>query len=103
MLTIRQAKKYKLKNVYSDYDSILTYNASGYADYSDLIDACYDAISKVNVEAGRMLKENIQDRSARTGLAMAGWSPKHTDMEAQAAELWNWGGQSSQSYEEIIS
>ncbi|KAF4122244.1 polyamine oxidase [Geosmithia morbida] len=89
------AKKYDLKTVYSDYDSILTYNASGYADYSHLVDECYEAIQEMTLEAGHMLTENIQDRSARSGLAMAGWNPEHSDMEAQAAELWNWDFESA--------
>lgn len=43
------------------------------------------------IEAGRLLAENIQDRSAKSGMAVAGWSPQHSDMKAQAAEYWNWG------------
>lgn len=38
-----------------------------------------------------MLKENLQDQNARTGLAVAGWRPRKDDMAAQAVEWWNWG------------
>lgn len=45
----------------------------------------------MNVEAGRLLAENLQDQSVRSGLALAGWNPKHGDMAAQAVEWWKWG------------
>lgn len=45
----------------------------------------------MNVEAGRLLAENLQDQSVRSGLALAGWRPRHGDMAAQAIEFWSWG------------
>lgn len=38
-----------------------------------------------------MLVQNVQDQTARTGFALAGWRPKKDDMKAQAVEWWNWG------------
>ncbi|KAL7956833.1 hypothetical protein V8C34DRAFT_315376 [Trichoderma compactum] len=58
------AKKYHLANTYSNYDSILTYDETGYTDYSD--------------------------QTMRAGLSAAGWNAKHGDMKRQAAEWWNW-------------
>ncbi|KAJ2968877.1 hypothetical protein NQ176_g8960 [Zarea fungicola] len=84
------AKKYGLKNTYSNYSSILTYNETGASDYSSLLDTYTDAYDKAASTAGRLLAENIQDQTARAGLALAGWNPKHSDMAAQAVEWWNW-------------
>jgi polyamine oxidase len=41
--------------------------------------------------AGRILTQNLQDQTARTGLALAGWRPRKNDMAAQAVEWWSWG------------
>lgn len=38
-------------------------------------------------DAGYILSSNLQDRSFRSGLSLAGWKPGR-DMEAQAAEWW---------------
>jgi polyamine oxidase len=92
-----QAKKYGLQNTFSNYSSILTYNETGPADYIDLLDTCSEAYSKAAAKAGRLLAENLQDQTARAGLALAGWNPKHSDMAAQAVEWWSWGKISSYS------
>ncbi len=86
-----QSKKYNLTNTYSNYSSILTYNETGYTDFSHLLDVYEEAASGMNIEAGRLLAENLQDQSARSGLALAGWNPKHSDMAAQAVDYWSWG------------
>ncbi|KAI1326643.1 amine oxidase [Xylariaceae sp. FL0255] len=83
------AKKYHLKNTYSDYDSILTYDGTGYSNYTDLIDEMYDLYDIAAEEAGYYLTENLQDTSARAGFSLAGWKPKK-DMKKQAVEWWNW-------------
>ncbi|EQL04233.1 Amine oxidase [Ophiocordyceps sinensis CO18] len=84
------AKKHKLQSTYSDYKSILTYNETGYANYSHLLGTYEEARGRMNVEAGRLLAENLQDQSVRSGLALAGWRPRHGDMAAQAIEFWSW-------------
>ncbi|KAK4061428.1 hypothetical protein Trihar35433_9755 [Trichoderma harzianum] len=84
------AKKYHLANTYSDYDSILTYDETGFTDFSGLIDEYGTAYDKAAAKAGRLLVQNLQDQTMRAGLSTAGWNPKHGDMKKQAAEWWNW-------------
>ncbi|KAJ3499699.1 hypothetical protein NLG97_g150 [Lecanicillium saksenae] len=84
------AKKHGLKNTFSNYSSILTYNETGAVDYMDLLDKYSEAYEKAAAKAGRLLAENLQDQTARAGLALAGWNPKHSDMAAQAVEWWSW-------------
>lgn len=38
-------------------------------------------------DAGYILTENLQDRSVRSALSLAGWKPRK-NMEAQAIEWW---------------
>lgn len=85
------AKKYHLQNTYSNYSSILTYNETGYTDYRHLLDLYSNVSTTAGEEAGRILTENLQDQTARTGLAVAGWRPRKDDMAAQAVEWWSWG------------
>ncbi|OCK75495.1 amine oxidase [Lepidopterella palustris CBS 459.81] len=83
------AKKYNISNEYSNYSSILTYDQTGYNDYASLIDDFGNAYSTMEQNAGYILSENLQDQSARAGLALAGWKPKQ-DMHKQAVEWWQW-------------
>lgn len=83
------AQKYNLSNTYSNYSSILTYNETGYTDYSSLLDDFEDAYSSLEQDAGYILTQNLQDRSIRAGLMLADWKPKR--MEQQAVEWWEWG------------
>lgn len=80
-----------MSNTYSNYSSILTYNETGFVDYSSLLDDWSEAYDKAAAKAGYMLKNNIQDQTARTGLALSGWRPDADDMAAQAVEWWSWG------------
>ncbi|KAL5363028.1 amine oxidase [Aspergillus floccosus] len=84
------AKKHNLKNHYSNYDSILTYDEHGYVDFQNVLDEYDEASEKASQEAGRLLVQNVQDMTARSGFALAGWNPGHDDMKAQAVEWWNW-------------
>jgi polyamine oxidase len=86
-----QAKKHNLTNTPSNYDSILTYNETGYADYTSTLAEYALAREKASLHAGRILNSNLQDMTARSGLALAGWRPRRDDMVAQAVEWWNWG------------
>ncbi|KAI1268404.1 amine oxidase [Xylariaceae sp. FL1019] len=83
------AKKYGINNTYSDYDSILTYDTAGAADYGTLFDEMDDAYTATEEAAGYILKKNLQDSSMRAGYSVAGWKPKK-DMKAQAVEWWYW-------------
>lgn len=56
-----------------------------------MLDDFEDLYDDASEQAGILLKENLQDQTARTGLALAGWRPKVDDMKAQAVEWWEWG------------
>ncbi|KAG6115909.1 hypothetical protein E4U13_002261 [Claviceps humidiphila] len=94
------AQKHGLKNTNSNYSSILTYNETGHTDYHELILEYSKAWGQASAKAGRMLAENLQDETARTGLALAGWNPKHSDMKRQAVEWWNWDWEAARSPED---
>ncbi|KAG9245157.1 putative flavin-containing polyamine oxidase [Calycina marina] len=91
------AKKYKLTNTYSDYDSIITYDETGPVNYTDLLNVDFeDAYATVEQDAGYLLTENLHDRSYRTALSLAGWKPKK-DMLKQAVEWWEFDWEYSYS------
>ena len=85
------AKKWGLNNTYSNYSSILTYNETGYTDFSALLDEYENKFETASELAGTILKENYQDMTVRSGLSLADWKPKRDDMTAQAVEWWEWG------------
>lgn len=91
LTTCRQAQKFNLKNTYSNYSSILTYNETGYVDYTNVLHEYEQHSSKAVEQAGVLLKQNLQDQTARSGYALAGWRPRVDDMAAKAVEWWNWG------------
>ncbi|KAL4927534.1 putative flavin containing polyamine oxidase [Aspergillus undulatus] len=93
------AQKYQLQNTWSDYDSILTYNETGYTDYTDVLDTYSTARQKASEHAGQILNDNFQDMTARSGLALSGWKPRRDDMTAQAVEWWNWDWEGAYSPE----
>ncbi|KAL2843733.1 amine oxidase [Aspergillus pseudoustus] len=94
------AKKWGLNNTFSNYSSILTYNETGYTDYSALLDDYETLYESAEEQAGVLLKENLQDQTARTGLALAGWKPKLDEMARQAVEWWEWDWEDAFSPEE---
>lgn len=66
-------------------------------DFTDLIaDFEGDPYSTVEQDAGYILSDNLQDRSFRSGLSLAGWKPG-MDMEAQAVEWWEFDWEYGQS------
>lgn len=66
-------------------------------DFTDLIDNYEgDPYSTVEQDAGYILSDNLQDRSFRSGLSLAGWKPGN-DMEAQAVEWWEFDWEYGQS------
>ena len=84
------AQLYNLTNTYSNYSSIETFDESGAVDFTDVItDFEDDPYSTLEQDAGYILVDNLQDRSVRSGLSLAGWKPKR-DMHAQAVEWWEW-------------
>ncbi|KAI9710894.1 MAG: hypothetical protein M1828_002005 [Chrysothrix sp. TS-e1954] len=83
------AKKYNIANTYSNYTDIATYDETGKVDYSDRLDDFEDAYSTLEQDAGYILKENLHDQSARSGLTLSGWEPRG-NMKKEAAEWWEW-------------
>lgn len=83
------SKKWNISNVYSDYDSILTYDETGASNYTNILSEYDDASAVAVADSGYILAENLQDTSARTGLSLAGWRP-NGDMKMAAVEWWNW-------------
>lgn len=83
------SKKWNVSNVYSDYDSLATYDETGASDYAGVLAEYDDASATAYADAGYYLTENLQDPAARVGLALAGWTPAG-DMKKAAVEWWNW-------------
>lgn len=84
-----QAKIYHVENTYSNYSSILTYNETGYTDYTSLFDDYEDAYATVEQDAGTILTENLLDRNIATAFTLAGWQPRR-DPAKQAIDWWEW-------------
>ncbi|KAF4625278.1 hypothetical protein G7Y89_g12888 [Cudoniella acicularis] len=82
------AQKWGINNTYSNYSSILTYDQTGFVDYSSYFDDYNNAYSVLEQEAGTILTQNYQDRTMRTGFSIADWKPKK-DVQKQAVEWWN--------------
>ncbi|KAL9637820.1 MAG: hypothetical protein Q9164_001963 [Protoblastenia rupestris] len=82
------AKKYDLTNTYSDFSSIQTFTEEGAVDYTNLFDIFDEAYAVVEQDAGYIFTENLQDRSFRSGLSLAGWKPR---MNKQAGAV-EWFG-----------
>ncbi|GFF51661.1 putative flavin-containing polyamine oxidase [Aspergillus lentulus] len=91
------ARKHNLTVTHSNYSSIRTYNETGFIDYRHLLREYAEAYRTASKEAGRIMTENLQDQTARTGLALAGWRPRKDDSAAQAVEWWNWDWESAQT------
>ncbi|KAF4982180.1 hypothetical protein FZEAL_2157 [Fusarium zealandicum] len=85
----RLAQKHKVKNNYSNYSSIITYDQDGPVDYMDVLDLFDEKFDIAQQEAGYIMTQNLQDTSTRAGLSLAGWKPKK-DPHAWAAEWWGW-------------
>ncbi|KAI1423548.1 amine oxidase [Xylaria sp. FL1777] len=93
------AKKYGLKNTFSNYSSILTYDEGGLADFGALFDEMDANYSIAEQDAGYVLTDNLQDTSMRAAFSIAGWKPKK-DMHAQAIEWWYWDWETAWSPEQ---
>jgi polyamine oxidase len=65
--------------------SVLTYDQNGLVDYIDKYIDFETAYSVVEKDAGYILSENLQDRSFRAALNLAGYKPRG-DAHAQAVE-----------------
>ncbi|KAH7153471.1 hypothetical protein EDB81DRAFT_719487, partial [Dactylonectria macrodidyma] len=85
----RLAQKHKIKSVYSDGDSLVTYDETGEYNFSSIIADFDDKWEVAMADAEKIKDDNLQDTSVRAGLSLAGWKPKK-NMHAQAAEWWGW-------------
>ncbi|KAE8152320.1 hypothetical protein BDV25DRAFT_138010 [Aspergillus avenaceus] len=94
------AKEFGLQTTYSNYSNVSTYNEHGYKDYSHLLDQFDEAYDIASPAAGQLLVDNLQDQTAKAGLALAGWKPKSHDMEAQAVDWWSWDFESAYTPQE---
>ncbi|KAH8685850.1 putative flavin-containing polyamine oxidase [Tricladium varicosporioides] len=81
------AKKWGIKNTYSNYSSIETYDQTGASDYTSYFDQYEAAYATVEQDAGKILTQNYQDRTMRTGFSIADWKPMKY-MQKQAIEWW---------------
>ena len=81
-----QTVSQRRKNNSFIHSSIQTYTPNGQKDYVGKLDDFENAYSSVEYDAGMILSENLQDRSFRSGLSLAGYNPSE-DIEAQA---WEW-------------
>ena len=82
---LSKVEKYNVKNYFSNFSSLLTYDTNGAVDYLDKLDTFGISYSIVEQDAGTILLENLQDRSFRAALNLAGWTPTG-DPQAQAVE-----------------
>lgn len=87
------AKKHSVKNTYSNYSSIQTFDETGPSDFTHLLDAYEESYAAVEQDAGYILTDNLQDTSMRAGLSLRDWKPRK-DMHAQAVEWWEWDWES---------
>ncbi|KAM5344444.1 hypothetical protein ACJ41O_012980 [Fusarium nematophilum] len=83
------AQKYGIKNRYSNYSAIVTYDEKGESDYLDLVDLFDEKFEIAQADAGYIQTDNLQDTSMRAGLSLAGWKPQK-DPKKLAAEWWGW-------------
>jgi polyamine oxidase len=87
-----------LTSVYSDSDSIATYDWTGPNDFTDLLDEFDESWVTAQQLAGTILLENQEDMSARAGLWQSGWRPKQ-DPHREAVEWWLWDWEAAQTPE----
>jgi len=56
-------------------------------DFTNLFNDYQAAYSTLQQDAGYILADNLQDRSVRSGLSLAGWHPRQNKAQ-QAVEWW---------------
>ncbi|KAI0425740.1 putative flavin-containing polyamine oxidase [Xylaria sp. FL1042] len=92
-------QKWKIKNHFSNYSNILTYNETGLVDFSEEIDAFGSAMEEMEERAGEILGENQQDSTLRAGLSLIGWKPSQRPYPA-ASETGDADGEQAATPEE---
>lgn len=81
-----QAKKHNIRSTTSNASRIDTFTPQGRKDYRAKQDVFDEAYKIMEQDAGVILKENLQDRSFRAGLRLAGYDSAR-DPEAS---VWEW-------------
>jgi polyamine oxidase len=72
---------------------LTTFDADGPTDYQYAIHEFTDALSKVTMDAGSLLLNNLQDRTFRAAFRLQGWDPAKNDSYRQTAEWWLFDGE----------
>ncbi|KAJ4984099.1 N1-acetylpolyamine oxidase [Stagonosporopsis vannaccii] len=81
------AKQTNLSSTYSNLSNIATFDETGASDYLDILDEYDEIAGAVEQAAGRILSENLQDRSQRALLSENGWKTKR-DSHRKAVDWW---------------
>ncbi|KAJ6482097.1 amine oxidase [Mycena vitilis] len=85
------ARKHNLTAVESDYyDSIVTYDEAGPADYLDVFDKAIDAYTNLTVVGGARVPAKQVDATCRTGYSLVGAKPKTPQEMASEYYLFDW-------------
>lgn len=84
-----QTKKWNVTTALWD-ESLLTYDENGPADMSIALEELSDALPRFLTDAGSILSQNLQDRSARAGFDLVDWKPGN-DSHKQALEWMTFG------------
>lgn len=79
----------------------MTYGVTGPVDYLSKVDDFSDAYSIVEHDAGYILEENLQDKSFRAALNIAGWKP-FGDPQALAVEWYEMDYENAQTVVSIL-
>ena len=82
---MKKAQKYNVTNFFTNLSSLLTYDSTGYVDYTDKLDNFNDAYGSAEYNAGEILSLDLQDRDFRSAFNIFGWKPKG-DPQAMALE-----------------
>ncbi|PCH42978.1 amine oxidase [Wolfiporia cocos MD-104 SS10] len=70
-------KKHGVKTQYNDwYDSMTTYDESGYVNYTDTFNESGDGYDTLTVAAGARVAKKLVDMTARTGYSLIGAKPQ---------------------------
>ncbi|EEQ30114.1 putative sarcosine oxidasee (formaldehyde-forming) [Microsporum canis] len=94
------AKKYDIRALKTDYENKTTYDKTGKKDFSSVIANAAAAMQKVVVQAGSLLKENVQDKTLRAALRFVDWNPAPNNAHAQFADWFSSDFESSFTPEE---
>jgi polyamine oxidase len=94
------AKQVNLSAPDSDASSIVTYTHNGAEDFTNIIDEYENEYWPIFEQyAGKILTENLQDRSFSAGLWQSGWRTKG-DPKRKAVEYWLWDWETAQTPQE---